>query len=421
MVAAASVLMAFMLYLDRVCLGEIVKSESFRSDFPAPREEIGRVLAAFFFTYALFQIPAGWASDRWGARRMLTLYIVGWSLMTLATGWVASLTGLLAARLLCGVAQAGAYPTSGGVIRRWFPLHQRGQASSWVSFGGRLGGMLAPAISTIFIGLIGNWRGVLVLYGVVGCAVAYFYWLIVRDLPSEHPDVNAEEIHEIGHAPDRAGDRQHIVQVLAACLLSSSLWLSSIVQFCINAGWVFLITWLPSYLVDVQGVSAFSGAIMVSMVLACGLPGMLMGGWASDQAVKRWGLRWGRVLPVAAAASVASVAYLLCPWLDSVWLILLCCGIVSMMTDFGNPSFWAFMQDVGGANTATIYGWANMWGNFGASLSSLLIPQLMSYGESRGLGQMPAFIACGLCFLVAAMCVLGVNATRPIARVARTN
>ena len=66
-VIGVSVLMAFILYLDRVCLGEIVKSESFQSDFDAPKERIGNVLGAFVFTYALMQIPAGWASDRFGA------------------------------------------------------------------------------------------------------------------------------------------------------------------------------------------------------------------------------------------------------------------------------------------------------------------------------------------------------------------
>jgi nitrate/nitrite transporter NarK len=85
-----------------------------------------------------------------------------------------------------------------------------------------------------------------------------------------------------------------------------------------------------------------------------------------------------------------------------------------MMTDFGNPSFWAFMQDVGGKNTATIYGWGNMWGNLGASVSAILIPQLMTLGEKGGVGQTPVFIACSGFFFVAAICALGIDATKPI-------
>ena len=150
-VIGVSVLMAFILYLDRVCLGEIVKSASFKSDFDVPKERIGNILGAFFFTYALMQIPAGWASDRFGARRMLPFYIVMWSLLTGLTGWATTLGALLLARLACGVAQAGAYPTSGGIIRRWFPTENRGMASAWVAFGGRMGGTLAPYLTTFLI------------------------------------------------------------------------------------------------------------------------------------------------------------------------------------------------------------------------------------------------------------------------------
>jgi len=78
--------MAFILYLDRICLGEIVKSASFKAEIPLDKEQIGTILGAFFFAYAIFQVPSGWASDRFGARPMLTIYIAGWSFMTALTG-----------------------------------------------------------------------------------------------------------------------------------------------------------------------------------------------------------------------------------------------------------------------------------------------------------------------------------------------
>ena len=74
-IIAVSMLMAFILYLDRICMGEIVKSVSFNQDLNLTQEQIGRILGSFFFAYALFQVPAGWASDRFGARPMLTIYI----------------------------------------------------------------------------------------------------------------------------------------------------------------------------------------------------------------------------------------------------------------------------------------------------------------------------------------------------------
>ncbi|MGV3485863.1 MAG: MFS transporter [Planctomycetaceae bacterium] len=412
-VIAVSVLMAFILYLDRVCLGEIVKSESFRSDFDAPKERIGNVLGAFFFTYALMQIPAGWASDRFGARKMLPFYIVLWSLMTGLTGWVTTLGGLLIARLACGVAQAGAYPTSGGVIRQWFPVRRRGIASAWVSFGGRLGGTLAPYITTLLILQLGGWRTVLEVYFVLGIVIAVAYYVVVRDRPSLHPHVNEAERALIGVPVDnRRTEVRDILPMLWACVRNRSLWLNSIAQFGVNVGWAFLITWMPTYLVESKGVSPLMGATMVSLVLAVGMPGQLLGGWASDRAVLAFGLRWGRVIPLATPAFIAGFAYLLCPALDSVWLIVACCAVVSMMTDVANPSTWAFIQDVGGRNTSAIYGWANMWGNFGASLSAVMVPKLLRWGEAGGNGQTLVFLACAGAFFVAGTAMLGMDATK---------
>ncbi len=186
-IIGVSVLMAFSLYLNRVCLGEIVKTDQFLNDVKLSKEEIGRILGAFFFTYALFQVPAGWVSDRFGARRMLAGYILVWSLLTGLTGLMSSSLGLLLARLIFGVAQAGAYPTSAAIVRRWVGANHRGRASSLVSFGGRSGGMVAPYLTAMCVIYLGGWRQTLWLYGFLGVAIAALYWWVVRERPSEHP------------------------------------------------------------------------------------------------------------------------------------------------------------------------------------------------------------------------------------------
>ncbi|HSQ54756.1 MAG TPA: MFS transporter, partial [Gemmata sp.] len=67
-------------------------------------------LGAFFFTYALFQIPMGSLADRFGARKVLALSIGAWSLVTMATGFVGGFFALLGIRLLLGIAESSAYP-----------------------------------------------------------------------------------------------------------------------------------------------------------------------------------------------------------------------------------------------------------------------------------------------------------------------
>ena len=116
-IIGVTMVVAFILYLDRICMGEIVKTLSFSNDLRLPEAQVGRILGAFFFAYALFQVPAGWASDRFGVRPMLTIYIVLWSLFTMMTGFATGFATLLATRLLCGMAEAGAYPAAMAMIR----------------------------------------------------------------------------------------------------------------------------------------------------------------------------------------------------------------------------------------------------------------------------------------------------------------
>ena len=407
-IIAVSVAMAFLLYLHRICLSEVVKSDSFLADFPtASKEEIGRVLASFFLAYALFQVPAGWLSDRFGGRLMLCIYIAAWSILTGYSGMASGLGVLLIARFALGIAQSGAYSTSSGVIRNWFGPGGRAAASSYVSIGGRLGGTLAPLLTTTLILWFGGWRSVLLAYCVAGLVVAVAYWILVRDRP-EHPESEDEETAESESEIDRAskGGFRDVASLTVSMLSSRSLWLNSLAQFCLVFGWAYLITWLPTYLKEQKGVDDFTGSLMVSFVLGVGIVGQLIGGRIGNVAVKRLGTRWGRSLPLACTCFIAGFAYLGCAGIDSVWLIVGLCAIVSLMTDIGNPTVWAFMQDIGGRNTAAVFGWGNMWGNFGASASAAAVPILMSMG-----GETLTFLTCAGMYFVASLAALGMDAT----------
>ena len=85
-VIGATTLAAVFLYLDRICIAEIAKLDEFKSSLGLSDQQTGYMLSAFFFSYALSQVPAGWLSDRFGARKMLPLYIGIWSICTVLTG-----------------------------------------------------------------------------------------------------------------------------------------------------------------------------------------------------------------------------------------------------------------------------------------------------------------------------------------------
>lgn len=412
-IIGVTMLMAFILYLDRICMGEIVKSMSFNNDLKLNEEQIGRILGSFFFSYALLQVPAGWASDRFGARPMLTIYIVLWSLFTAMTGFSTGFVGLLIARLLCGAAEAGAYPTSMALIRKWIPVTGRATASGMVALGGRIGGTLAPFLTIWLIVKMGNWRTSLWIDGAVGLLIAAIFWKVVRSNPHEHPQVNAAELELMGRPEgEKSLSAGELKSALWSFIKSRSLWCNSAAQMLQNIGWGFLVTWLPTYLVKERGVGEIEGGKMLTYVLAFGMLGQIAGGYYCDWATRRFGLRWGRLLPMTSSMFVCAAAYVCCPFVESAWTLVACCAVVSFCTDLANPALWAFMGDVGGRATAAAGGWGNMWGNFGASAGAMLIPWLMKLGSSDG--KTLVFFTLAGAFVLAGLIVLPMDATKKL-------
>ncbi len=148
-VVAVTTLMSVLLYLDRFCISF---AEVFiKEDLGLTDTQVGWMLSAFFWTYALGQVPCGWLADRFGARLMLTIYILLWSVFTGLTGAAGVFSALLAMRFGFGIGQAGAYPTSANLVSKWIPFSGRGSASSIIAFGGRMGGALAPLLTALLI------------------------------------------------------------------------------------------------------------------------------------------------------------------------------------------------------------------------------------------------------------------------------
>ncbi len=149
LVVASAVSMSVLLYLDRFCvsLAEVYMKQDLQlSDF-----QIGWMMSAFFWSYALTQVPSGWLADRFGGRVTLAVYIVGWSACTAVMGLAQGIVMLVTARFVCGMFQAGAYPASAAILARWVPVTSRGLASSLVALGGRTGGALAPLLTAWLI------------------------------------------------------------------------------------------------------------------------------------------------------------------------------------------------------------------------------------------------------------------------------
>src|SRR5436190_2127478 len=164
-------LLAFILYVDRVCIAKAQKN--IQGEFRLTDAQFGYVCGAFTLAYALFEIPGGWLGDRFGPRKVLMRIVVWWSVFTAATGWTVGFVSLLVTRFLFGAGEAGCFPNSAKTYSIWLPADERNRAQSflWIKYfcfswvwyfyitwlprfvDDRFHGQMSPALTSLITGL----------------------------------------------------------------------------------------------------------------------------------------------------------------------------------------------------------------------------------------------------------------------------
>ena len=425
LVIGLCVLMSILLYIDRFAINPI--ATTIMRELELDKESWGRAIGWFFFAYALCQIPAGWLSDTLGARWTLALYVAGWSLAIVGLGLANGLLAISAMRIVLGITQAGAYPAAASLLKRWVPAGSRARANTTVSMGGRIGNPLAQSLTPLLTAAVasligwqtGSWRVVLALYGALGLVwTGLFVWLY-RDSPDAHPWCNDAERRMIGHNPKAAASATSPGQLVLAILTSRDLWLISAMGIAVNIGWVFLVTWLPVFLMSrhrealeavAENPEVLAGGLTAVVGLG-GIIGCLVGGVAADRYVAAYGPKWGRRMPGLTAGYVVLMLYLVATQLTNVWLFVAIMFAISFTIDFGLGASWASYQDIGGRNVATVLAFGNMCGNLGAAGFGYYIGRLANADNWNAV-----FLIAGLAMAFYATGWLLFDATRPVVR-----
>jgi ACS family glucarate transporter-like MFS transporter len=436
-VLAATVLVAIFMYVDRACLGQV--TEDVKRELHLEPWQIDVANGAFFFSYALAQVFSAAVAVQFGLRHTFAVCLFLWSAFTVLTGLAGGFVVLVTARLLVGVSEAGAYPIAASLVRNWFPLHRRGFASSLIALGGRFGGYLSLLLTPVLVvafaaypkevhGAIAGgpaltaydpatsgWRATLQVFGLLGMGYAVVYWLIARDRAADHPRANVAEIALVPKSPPKAAEPFPLLAIIT----SGNLWLSSLTQCCINVGWAFVITKLGDYLEKGHGLTGAEKGFWTSLPLGVGIAGMFAGGFITDGLTKRFGLRWGRSLPIGVSLFVCSIACGVAASTTDYQLVVGMLCVMAVFVDLGIPAVWAFAQDIGGRHTGAALGWANMWGNLGAAASPVLlgwVQRSFATPDVPTSGWPAAFAVCACTFAVAAVAALGLNAGRPLTK-----
>lgn len=248
----------------------------------------GLILGAFFWTYALFQLPLGWLVDRIGARFMFAVAVAWWSLFTAATVFARGFGSLFGLRLLLGVGEAGAFPAATRVVEEWFPRRERAMASGIYDSGARGGTLLAIPLVTALIAALG-WKGSFLVTGGLGF-IWVIVWLWFYRRPAAHRWISELELKYIDEGGGRTSavpeeEKQKSTVRWRDLIRSSTIWGMAIGFGCQSYVIYFFITWFPSYLVDERGFSLLELGLWGSVPGIVAFGGNFLGGWVSDKLV----------------------------------------------------------------------------------------------------------------------------------------
>ena len=126
-----------MLYLHRYMFALI--KPSLKLQWGLGTDELGYLDSAFSLCYLIFQVPFGALADVAGARLILTLLILTWSVGLGLHAWAPSVKALGVARAVLGAGQSAVFACLSRISRMWMPADVRTSVQGMVGvFFGRL-------------------------------------------------------------------------------------------------------------------------------------------------------------------------------------------------------------------------------------------------------------------------------------------
>ena len=367
-------------YLDRSNLS--VAMPDIAKEFGISHTLQGIILGAFFWTYAVFQLPSGHLVDRWGPRIMYTFAVLWWSVFTGLTAVATGIASLFGYRLGLGIGESAAYPASAKVVSTWFPKRERALATSIFDSGARFGTAIAlPVVALIVTAL--SWQWSFVITGLIGVLWAIGWAAWYRD-PHRNRHASAEELAYIADGGAHSSQDEAASGTTGPVLRWRQLfryrtvWGMMLGFFCLNFVIYFFITWFPSYLTDARGFSLLHTGIVGMIPPFVAMLGGWLGGWVSDRLYRRTGdLNRARKICLISGMLFSSVIALAVV-VPAAWQAVALLSISYASLTFASASVWSLPADVAPTSrqVASLAGIQNFASNLAGVGSPFLVGAL---------------------------------------------
>ncbi|MFJ3055386.1 MFS transporter [Herbaspirillum sp. NPDC087042] len=406
---------------DRANIG--VALPFIRKEFAMSNTQAGALLSLFLFAYALAQLPAGFATSRFGVRRIFTGAMLLTSVFTGLLGTTSSVIGLKIYRFALGLAEGPLPVGIAATINNWFPPHEKGTAAGIFLSSVKFGPVIVPPLCAAIIALWG-WREIFIVFAVPGILFSVIWYFLVTEHPAQSARVNQAELDYITGATPVATAATTVTAAATPVRASRAApaWLDTLVRarklapltdnksvfrswnvlgcalgYCFQLGISnVLLAWIPTYLLSVKKFSVMNMGFVAAAPWVGAVIGNLLGGLVSDRLLAR---RRKPGMMLSALATAGMMYALIHSPADplSYGMLLFATGI---LLSFGFSAYMAYPMGVADRKTFPIASSVvNMGGQIGGAIAPLATGMLL---DNYGWDYVFSFMAIGslISFLV---------------------
>ncbi|MFC1816897.1 MFS transporter [Thermodesulfobacteriota bacterium] len=171
-----------LVYFHRLC--PAVVAVDMMRDLKAGGGLTGYLGAAYFYSYALMQLPAGLLSDSWGPRKTITLFFSVAFIGSLLLGLAPTAFWAIIGRTLVGLGVAMLFVPTMKVLAEWFRVREFATMTGILVAMGGLGSLTAATPLALLSAAIG-WRRSFVVVAFFTFLMVILVWIFVRDRPAD--------------------------------------------------------------------------------------------------------------------------------------------------------------------------------------------------------------------------------------------
>ena len=276
----------FISFLDRINLS--VAAPQLQQVYHLGPQDLGFLFAAYLWPYTALQIPIGLVVDRLGVTRVGRWGAALWTAASAVTAVASGFWGIVAARLLLGVAEAPLFPTVSKATGHWFPRPERARATAIFDAAAKFSNVLGiPLIAFVVVGW--GWRWGFAATSAISLLYFVAFTLFYRD-PSADRRLSRREHDYIlaGGAAAEGTPQAAGFSTVGYLLRQPKVWALMIGFGAYGYSFYLFLTWLPAYLVSSSGMGILKSATFSAVPWGVAtVTDLVVGGWLIDRLIAR--------------------------------------------------------------------------------------------------------------------------------------